>query len=267
MPFHLHVGLHCATDNTTHQVDLCQFLRGESLSHCPLVVTSPFVFFDREKFPPPPPGGDPKLAFDPLMKALRASSLEAGFELVKNGAPQKATILSSRKLVPFGSDPPIACFRVGCKHFFHKKKFVDRKTHPVGATMAHRETTLHNNKKGSSRGADGKFGPRKAVSNKATKNQCTCTFAFTIFLNKHGFHLKKSKFPSGATHCNHMKRQPKDVPQRLRNLTDKIQKRMGELGNSFTGPAAGRNFLLPMKTLFSQPTNSAMGCGSSSQEG
>ena len=237
MTFPMHVGDDCAFNTSVVNVDICAFIGWlPEADHIP----GEYAYFCRTKYPPcqnPAASLDESESFTLLRTDLYQSSVDAGFSLTSNGNTHNAS-LSKRKTFPKDSQAPFASRTFLCDRYrrYHQK----RKRCTSTEDMQHRNTSLHNDHRGNSRGLDGKRGPRKCVTNRPLCNKDTCSFRFNVFVDLHGFYVKRN---AGTTkHCNHMKRSPQDIPIKLRMLTIEQKKRAAELGKANTRPAAGRNF-------------------------
>ena len=93
--FSMHVGLMCAQDNNTKEIDICSFIAGNS----PESYLSDFAYFNRLQFPP---SDDQKKVSPCLHNALTTAARQAGFHLKDNGSSYTKTTLSSRKKFPHG---------------------------------------------------------------------------------------------------------------------------------------------------------------------
>ena len=244
MFFRVHLGLLCATDSTTHLIDITKFLCAENLPNCPIASTGDFAFFDRQQFPPPsdPTEDDP---FAVLRPHLEKAAHQAGFQLVSDGCetPQKCL---AKKRHPLGCEPPIASIRFVCNHHrIHRKRKLATQPH----SLPLRKTSLHNDKRGNSRGSVGLKSLRKTNSNVADAS-CVCPFKFAVFLDSKGFWIKKDPRKSKTVcHQNHFKRLPSDIPAKLKHLSKEMKERFGELGNAHSRPAAARNFFFANHNL------------------
>ena len=191
MVFPFHARPDCGSNATTHQFDLCTFMFGQPIPDCPIAMISDFVFFDRTIFPPPVCLLTSDL-FQGVRSALEVAAIQAGFELVSQGAAHSKTRLASMKF-PDNIDHPFASIRFTCNRF-RKHTTVEPSLVNVPKLQC---TSLHNNKKGNSRGIQGLGAPRKRTSQKSFTNEFTCSFNIQFFVCKNGFFIKK--LPRGQT--------------------------------------------------------------------
>ena len=231
--FPMHVGLLCAQDMETKDIDICSFVSGD----LPEYSFSPFAYFDRSKFPYV---DQPKISPE-LHKQLVVAATRAGFQLTSNGRSYKQSALSERKRFPLHSTPPIGSVTYVCSRYdTHRKSKIITENNDH-QRIQHRGVSLHNNARGNSRGLDGKKGPRKSNSTKAAMSQDTCGFRLNIFWDANGYYIQKG---SGFTmHCKHMRRHPKDIPTSIRQYSAKLKETLGELSNGRLTAASGRNYL------------------------
>ena len=233
--FDLHLGPLCATEKVTYPTDICAFLSGDVIPGAP---DGEFAFFDRTKFPPPN-GVSPQDKFLSLRTALESSAIQAGFELVSEGSPMGKSELAKRKY-PLGGSPPTSAIRFRCSCF---RRYRKRTKKPHEGELPFRKASLHNDRSLNNRGHLGKKGPRRTSTNLSTSDELTCPFQFSVFLCDSGFSIRKDPRSSRKKHQNHFKRLPADIPPKLKTLSEAMKKKFGELNNSFTGPAAARNFM------------------------
>ena len=231
LTFPMHVGITCAHDMLTKEIDICRFISGDA----PESSYSPFAYFDRSMFPHV---DQPRVSTD-LHRALVQTAAHAGFQLSSKGTSYKKKRLSDRKKFPFNSTPPIGSVTYVCTRYeSHSKDVVND---PDRAQMTYRGVSLVNNARGNSRGQDGKKGPRKSNSGKVGLCEDACRFRFNIFWDANGYYIQKG---SGQTvHCKHMRRHPKDIPTSIRQFSTNLQAKLGELSKGMTTAAAGRNYL------------------------
>ena len=238
MTFAMHTGDDCICNQTTSCFDICAFIGwGPQAEH----VKGNFAYFCRTAYPPctnPSNIFDENGSFLKLKADISKTAMCGGFSIVSNGTSHKKA-LATRKAFPKGSEPPYMQRTFTCDRY--RRYTNKRKRVSVGdPNMEHCKVSLHNDKKGNSRGVDGKKGPRKNVTTRALQNEDTCSFCFDIFVDMYGFYVKRSS--GSVTHCNHMKRLPADIPIKLRHLTSEQRRRTAELGQALTRPANGRNF-------------------------
>ena len=176
--FFVHVGLMCAQDNNTKEIDICSFIAGSS----PESYLSDFAYFNRLQFPP---ADDQKKISPCLHNALTSAARQAGFHLKGNGSSYTKTALSSRKKFPHGSTHPTGSITYICGRYdsydSKNRGETNQFTSIDPKAQKHRNVTLHNNQKGNTRGSEGKKGPRKTHSTKALTTGETCKFRITIF--------------------------------------------------------------------------------------
>ena len=238
MTFPMHTGDDCISTATTMDVDICVFIGWlPQADH----IKGYYAYFNRNEFPPctdPSTVFDEQGSFSILRARISRAAIANGFSIVMNGNTNKKS-LANRKAFPMGSEPPYMSRTFMCDRY---RRYNKKRKQPPGNSieMEHRNISLHNDKRGNSRGIDGKKGLRKVVTNRALKNEDTCSFQFDIYIDMHGFYVKRSS--GSVTHCNHFKRMATDIPTKLRHLTSEQRKRAAELGKANTGPALGRNF-------------------------
>eukprot|EP00977_Amphora_coffeiformis_P004769 scaffold1029_cov194-Amphora_coffeaeformis.AAC.1 len=187
MQFPMHIGLLCAHDNETKQIDICSFISG----NIPNLSFSPFAYFDRSVFP----FVDQQRVSPQLHRALVESAVQAGFQIFSNGTSYTKGTLQSRKKFPLNSTPPKGSVTYVCNRYdLYSKPFTEdrEKDDDKMTSKTFRGVSLHNNERGNSRGLEGKKGARKSNSAKVASTENAC---------------------SGCTiHCKHMHHHPRDIP-------------------------------------------------------
>ena len=109
LQFPMHVGLVCAEETLTKDIDICSFVSGKH----PDSSYSPFAYFDRSKFPfVDQPRVSPK-----LHSALVEASALARFLITSSGRSYTKSILASRKKFPRHSTPPIGSVTYVCSRY------------------------------------------------------------------------------------------------------------------------------------------------------
>ena len=149
LPFPMHVGLDCAHNASTVELDVCSFIAGSS----PESVISPYAYFDRMKFP----WKDQPTVSEDLHTALIQAAVQAGFQITGDGTSYTKNTLAHRKKFPIGSTPPKGSITYLCSRYDAYYTSCDGQEHDIAA---YRGVSLHNNEKGNSRGKDGKKAPR-----------------------------------------------------------------------------------------------------------
>eukprot|EP00977_Amphora_coffeiformis_P008550 scaffold1933_cov165-Amphora_coffeaeformis.AAC.18 len=175
MQFPMHIGLLCAHDNETKQIDICSFISGD----IPNLSFSPFAYFDRSVVP----FVDQQRVSPQLHRALVESAAQAGFQIFSNGTSYTKGTLQSRKKFPLNSTPPQGSGTYVCNRYdLYSKPFTEDGENDVDkmTSKTFRGISLHNNERGNSRGQEGKKGARKSNSAKVlggpfTASTCAVT--------------------------------------------------------------------------------------------